>query len=62
MFFGGFFYNNKTFTEALTFIEHLLPTYWEGCLDYDYLVYTFNELAKLAGGKSIARQLEMIDP
>jgi hypothetical protein len=62
MFSGGFFYNNKTFTEAFTFLEHLVPTYWEGCLDYDYLVATFDALTMLAGGKSIARILEQIDP
>jgi hypothetical protein len=57
----GVFYA-KTLTEALAFIDRLTTTYFEGCLDYDYLVNVFNELAKLAGGKSIARELERKDP
>mgnify|MGYP001574393382 CR=1 FL=1 len=54
---------SRVVTEALAFIDRLTPTYWEGCLDYDYLLSVFNTLAKLAGGKSAARMTELVkDP
>jgi hypothetical protein len=57
----GVFYT-KMLTEALSFIDRLTPTYFEGCLDYDYMVSVFDALARIASGRSIARELERRDP
>jgi hypothetical protein len=48
--------------EVLVIAEICSVIYYEGCINYDYLVSVFNMLTQLASGKSIARELERKDP